>query len=117
VTAINAAIITKESDAIDIAGAQKITFVFTLADHATGNTIFDVDVSHDGTNYADYAMLVDNVANTNSQTLTRVASKTLSANGSATLAMDLQHFGWEWIKVKATRTTDGTQTAVVLIEY
>lgn len=100
-----------------IAGAKKVTFIFTRSDHSSGNHVFDVDVSLDGTTFVDFNKLVDNVANTNSQQLTRVASSTLSSATSKVYSMDLQHDVYQEAKVTATRTTDGSATVKVIIEY
>lgn len=116
ITAIDAVTATTESGAINIEKAKKVTFLFTRANHSSGSSLFDVDVSVDGTTFVDYNKLIDNVANTNAQTLTRVANKSLASNTSAVLSMDLQHDSYKEIKVKVTETTDGTHTAKVIIE-
>jgi len=79
--------------------------------------LFDVDVSIDGETYVDYAKLITNVANTNVQDLTRVASVSLAANGTSMASMDLQHDSFYTMKAKATETTDGTHTIKALIQY
>lgn len=96
-------------------GAKKITWQFTRANHAAGSTAFSVEVSLDGTNFIAYNRLVTNVTNTNAQTLTRVASVSLAANGSAIASMDLDSDSYLEMRVTATETTDGTHTAKCLI--
>ena len=117
VTALDAVTETTTSNGIAVQGAKKITFAFTRADHGSGNTVFTVMGTIDGTNYYALNKLVKNVANSNSEQLTRVASITLSSNTTEIVSLDLQHDSFEKIKVKATETTDGTHTAKVLIQY
>lgn len=116
-TPISAATATTTSSEIPIAGAKRITWFFTRANHSSGSTAFDVDVSLDGTTYVDFNKLISNATNTNAQTLTRVASVTLSSNTSTAVSMDLDHDVFYSMKVTATETTDGTHTAACIIEY
>lgn len=116
ITAINAVTATTTSEEIVVAGAKKIALMLTRANHSAGSTAFTVEVSLDGTTYVAYNKLIKNVTNTNAQTLTRVASVSLAANGSEYVTMDLDDTIYS-IKVTATETTDGTHTAVVLCEW
>ena len=117
IVALNAVTATTTSAAIPTAGAKKITLLFTRANHSSGSTAFTVNGSVDGTTYIACATMVENLANAIGEGPTRVASKTLSANGSAMLALDLTYFGYTSITVTATETTDGTHSATVFIEY
>ena len=111
---------TTTSSAVSIEDAIGVTFVFTRADHSAGNTVFSVTVSADEANdgtYITYNKLIDNVTNANTETLTRVASSTLSSNTSKTYLMDLRAEGFKWMKITATETTDGTHTAKALVRY
>jgi hypothetical protein len=117
VTALNAVTATTTSEAIDVQYAEKITLLLTRANHSAGSHAFSVTGSIDGTTYVTLNMIVDNVTNTNAQNYTRVASKTLSADGSALVGIDLEMIGLKWIKVTATETTDGVATVKVFIEY
>lgn len=116
-TPINAVTATTTSEELIIAGAKKVSFMFTRANHSAGSSAFSVEVSLDGTTYVAYSKLISNVTNTNAQTLTRVASVSLAANGSAFASMDLESDAIYSIKVTATETTDGTHTAKMLVEY
>lgn len=115
-TPINAVTATTTSEEIVIAGAKKVSFMFTRADHSAGSSTFTVEVSLDGTTFVAYNKLISNVANTNAQTLTRVASVALASNTSAFASMDLTSDTIYAIKITATEATDGTHTAQVLIE-
>lgn len=117
ITALNAVTATTTSEAIDVKYAEKITILLTRANHSAGSSAFTVTGSVDGATYVALNTLIDNVTNTNAQTLTRIATKTLSADGSAIVALDLEQFGYSFIKVTVTEATDGTHSAVVFVEY
>lgn len=117
VTVLDAVTETTTSEAIDVQYAEKITLLLTRANHSAGSHAFSVTGSIDGTTYVTLNMIVDNVTNTNAQNYTRVATKTLSANGSALVGIDLEFIGLKWIKVTATETTDGTASVKAYIEY
>ena len=108
---------TKTSEAIDVEYAKKITLLLTRANHSAGSSAFSVTGSIDGVTYVTLNMIVDNLTNTNAQNYTRVASKTLSANGSALVGIDVKMIGLKYIKVKVTETTDGTHSCSAYIEY
>jgi hypothetical protein len=116
VTALSAVAETTTSSAIDISYAKKVSFLFTRAAHSSGNHVFTVTGSLDGTTYVALNKLITNAAATNSQTQAKAANVTLSANGSTLVSLDLEHDTYKDIKVTATETTDGTATAIVLIE-
>lgn len=116
-TPINAVTATTTSEELVIAGAKKVSFMFTRANHSAGTSTFTVEVSLDGTTYVAYNKLISNVTNTNGQTLTRVASVALAADGSTYASMDLEHDSIYAIKITATEATDGTHTAKVMLEY
>jgi hypothetical protein len=117
VTVLDAVTATTESSPISIKYAEKVTIFVTRANHSSGSSAFTVTASPDGVTYYDVKTLIDNIANTNAQNYTRIATKTLSANGTDFVGLDLEPFGYEWIKVKVTESVDGTHTAKVLIEY
>lgn len=107
---------TTTSSAVSIEGAKKVVLVYKRSNHASGKTVFSATVSVDGANYITYNKWISNVANTNEQGETRVASVTLSADGVGFVTMDPDD-GFKDIKVTATETTDGTHAAWLLIEY
>jgi hypothetical protein len=57
--------------------------------------------------------MIDNLTNTNAQGFTRIASKTLSADGTALLWLD-DVIALKAIRVVVTVTTDGTYDASVI---
>lgn len=114
--AIVAATATATSEEIVIAGAKKITLALTRANHSAGSTAFSVEVSLDGVTYVAFNKLISNVTNTNAQSLTRVASVSLSSNTTTFVSMDLENDAFYTMKVTATETTDGTHSAKVMIE-
>ena len=108
---------TTTSSAINIEDAKKVVLVYKRADHSAGGTVFSATVSVDGVNYITYNKWLTNVANTNGEMQTRVASVTSgAANVTGMLTMSPED-GFKDIKVTATETTDGTHSAWLLIEY
>lgn len=107
-TALDSVTATATSEAIDIAGATAVGIELigegTLANRSGELT---VTVSNDGTNYRAYNMLIDNVANSNAQTLTRVASKTRDADGVDLLWLTPETLSFQSLKATLT-VTDGT---------
>src|SRR5688572_28448673 len=104
-TLLNAVTATTTSEPIVIEGARKVVFEFKRANHSAGSTAFKAQVSWDGVTYSDYDMMIDNIANTNSETSARITTKTLSADGTDYAAMDLTHFWFKFVRVVATETT------------
>lgn len=119
VTLLSATSTTATSYAINAVGAKRITLLLSrdVQGAVIGSTTFAVTVSPDGTNYLTYNKLIDNVANTNAQTLTRVASKTLTSTSTAMLSFDLVNDFIQSFKLTATRNNDGTSSAWAFIEY
>lgn len=104
-----------------IGGAKSVTLQFTRGDTTgqgnTGSTTFTVWVSVDGTNYVQYNKLIDNVTNTNSQTLTRVATAVLTGTSTKTYTMDLNGESFATVKCSALEVTDGEHTCKAQIRY
>lgn len=119
VTPLNAVTATDTSEAIDVLGAKRVTFILSSDIFGTGTTTFDVDASIDGVNFVDYNKLVENVANTNVQGLTRIASKAFTATSTGyMLSMDLEDDLIKEFKVTATISGDVTDaTAKTLIQF
>ena len=116
IKAIDAVTATTVSEPINIENAEKISLIFTRANHSAGSTAFSVEVSLDGITYVAFNKLITNVTNTNAQTKTRVASVSLASNTSSIVAMDLENDIFRWMRITATETTDGTHTAKALIQ-
>lgn len=112
IKALDAVTATTTSNPISLEGVLKATLQFIRADHSAGSSAFAVEVSNDGTNWVTYNKLIDNVTNTNGQTLTRVASSSLASNTSKVYTMDLEQDVYKWMRVTVTETTDGTHSAI-----
>jgi len=85
---------TSTSVATECAGAKKIGFQITGAGITTRSAVFAVTVSFDGgTTFQTYNMLISNAANTNGQTLIRVASVTQAATGTTICWMTPETLG------------------------
>jgi hypothetical protein len=104
---LNAVVATTTSSAFSVDGFSRVGLQFLAAGISAGNGVFTVEGTIDGINWVALSTLIDNAANTNVQTITRVASKTLSSNTSALVWLD-NFLGLTAIRVVVTRTTDGT---------
>lgn len=122
-TALDAVDDTATSDAIEIAGAKKAQVYFAYSNAAgagNGTSTFSVEVSPNGTDWYDYNKLISNVANTNAQEVTRVATVEQSATTSALYAVDLEHDTFRNMRCVAAleaTTTAKTATCEVTVEF
>lgn len=128
VTILDAVTATTTSSAIDIRGAKRVT-LFLDQDFVGGSALFStttfaVTVSTDKTTFVTFNKLIDNLTNSNSQDLTRVASKVVDDATDKILSMDLENDVFTQFKVTATTdmaagTAIGSTTATVkaLIEF
>ena len=112
-TLLDGVIETTTSDPVNVELAKHIGLQFLCADRESGNGVFTVEATIDGTNWVALSTLIDNVANANSEQLTRVASKTLSADGSVLVFLE-NIMSVKALRVKVTVTTDGTYSAFLI---
>lgn len=105
----------KTTGAINILGAKRVVLFCKRASHTSGNTVFSAVVGVGG-NEITYNKWISNVTNTNTQTLLRVASLTLSAATNGFLTMSPEDT-FETIKVTADVTTDGANSAWLILDY
>jgi hypothetical protein len=89
-----------------LAGRASVQLVASSV--TSGNAVFTVDVSNDGVNWTAYNRMTTNATNTNGQTDTRVASVTLSADGSSIFTIPDPYALY---RVRAIITTDGIYNA------
>jgi hypothetical protein len=120
IVALDGVTATTTSGKIFVGGAKRVGVLLRRADHTSGNTAFTIKGSMDyeeaSPTMTALNVWIDNVTNTNAQNLTRVAGKTLSANGDAFLWLDSNCI-INYVEITATETTDGTHSAWVLAEY
>ncbi len=118
--------ITDGSGSVYLAGAKKVTFFFTHGGTATSSTAsstLSVEVSGDNSTWIAYNKLIDNVTNSISQNLTRVASVTIEgATSTKTYSMDMQQDSFLYARCIATEPTaqaftSGEHTCKALVEY
>jgi hypothetical protein len=96
-----------------VAGAKKVMIEFTEGGVVLNRSgVITITVSNDGgTNFYAYSMLISNAANTNSQTLIRVASITRAAAGTDICWLTPETLGGiTHIKATVTITDGGTPT-------
>ena len=103
---------TATSDAMEVSGAKKIMIVLTEAGTVLNRSgVLTITTSVDGENFYAYNMLLDNVANSNAEMLTRVASSTQAASGTDVLWMTPETLGaMNYIKAVLTITDSATPT-------
>lgn len=95
--------------ALKVAGAKRIGLIFTEAGTVNNRSgALVLTVSYDGgVTFVTYNMIIDNVTNTNAQTLTRIGSKTVNSASSVILFLSPETLG-AMTHLKATITvTDG----------
>ena len=100
------------SGVVEVSNAENISFQFNCANQSSGNGVLTVLGSNDGTTFTAISFIDPTVANTNAQNITRVLSKTLSANG-ATVGTIENWFKFLFLKFTVTVTTDGTYDVIV----
>lgn len=120
IPAIEAVTATTTSNKFYVGGATRIGFLVRRANHSSGSTALSVKISMDDVTTVTPTMtacnmLISNATNTNAQTLTRVSSVSLNANGDAFVWLDPLCVV-NWVEVTVTETTDGTHSAYILVE-
>ena len=123
-TMLSATTTQATSTPVAVAGATKVEVYFTRlgASNSVATSTFEIEVSPDNVNWYNYNKLISNVTNSNSQTLTRVASVSIvGATSTTVVALDLQHDTFRNIRCVATQasttleTTDGSTCAVSVL--
>ena len=89
----------------DVSKRQQIVVQFLVTGHVSGNTVFSLDGSNDGTHWTTGLACQDLTSVTET---TYVTSKTISSNTSQAVKVPS---GWRFIRAVATITTDGTSFA------
>jgi hypothetical protein len=108
--AVSTSPLTVDSNVQLVAGARSVMFELTGASITTRSAVFTVTVSCDGgTNFRTYSMLMSDAANTNTQTLVRVASITRNATGTDICWMTPETLG-SITHIKATLVITDTGT-------
>lgn len=105
--------VTTVSSIMALDACNRVGIQFIRANHTAGSSTFIVEVSNDGVNFVTFNKLIDNVANTNAQQLTRVGSVALSSNTSKVYDMDLSAGTYRFMRITATIATDGDAQAIV----
>ena len=111
-TLLNSISQTQTGGCAGVAGYRRLGFQFKLASVVSGNGVFKVQGTTNGTDWS-YLAMIDNLANSNSQTLTRVLTKTLSANSNVLMWVD-EGLALRAIRVTVVITTDGSYSCYLL---
>lgn len=103
---------TQTGGCAGVAGYKRVGLQLKLSNVVSGNGIFKVQGTVNGADWA-YLALTDNLANTNSQNLTRVLSKTLSADSNVLMWIE-EGLSLRAIRVSITVATDGSYSAYLI---
>jgi hypothetical protein len=112
--AVTASVANTAASKYDVSKGQIKSIQFTCSGQTSGNGVFGVEVSNDGTNWVVYSRLIPNLTGTNSQTDASVAAPTLSSNISAIYFFPLSDY-FRYMRVFVAVTTDGAYSAVAEI--
>lgn len=104
---LNAVSTSTVSDAYDISKRQQVTMQFIASDITSGNGVFTLDVSNDGSNWVTGIAFLDAKQTAVS---TFVVSKTLSSDISEGAIVIP---GWKFIRASVLATTDGSYSAIM----
>lgn len=122
IKALDGVTATTTSNVHYVGNADRVGILFKRANHSSGSSAFTVkgflgDAENTPASAAmvAYNLLIDNVTNTNAQTLTRVAGKTLSADGYALVWCDPACLPTH-LEITVTETTDGTHSAWIILQ-
>lgn len=113
-TLLTAVTATTTSRGVGVQNAGRLSIMILSSGISSGNGVFTVDVSNDGTNYATYNRIIPNLVGTNAQTDAYVASVTLSTNTTNFLFFPPGDT-FAYFRCKLTRTTDGTYSAIAYV--
>lgn len=100
---------------VDLRGAKKVAFYFARggATHAnTGNTVFKVEVSPDGTNWYTFSKLRQSTSTTEDATVTITAATTTLVYG-----MNIDYGGYKAARCITVITTDGESSCAAAVTY
>lgn len=109
-TALDGVTSTTTSSTITLSGYSRISVQVIATAISSGNGVFIVEVSNDDSNWKQLQSLITNVT-----AQTAAASVTLSANGNELMFLDPE-LRFKYMRVKVTRTTDGTYSAKVFTQ-
>jgi hypothetical protein len=99
---LNGVTSTTTGTVIDVSLREKLSFVFLCTGHSSGNGVFTIDGSNDGTNWVTSIAFQDATATAST---TFVTSKTLSSNTTAGGYFPFVQF--RYLRFVITVTTDG----------
>lgn len=107
-TLLNAVTTSTVGQAFDISKREQLGFQLTAASITSGNGVFAIDFSNDGTNWINNAALQDATATAST---TYVTTKTLTSNTTAGMLVPLSP--WKWVRARCNVTTDGAYSVIM----
>lgn len=114
-TMLNAVTTTTTSGPLAVNDAGRLSIMVLATAVSSGNGVYTVEISNDGSNWSAYNRLTTNATNTNAQTDARVASITLSTNTTNFLFFPPGDT-FAFFRTKVTVTTDGSYSAIAYVD-
>lgn len=109
---------TTVSNPIGVKYAKRATLMFERTGHSSGSVVFSIQATvdyADGGDFIPNVNMIKNSPNNHVQDLQRQITVELAANGKELYALDLEHFCYEYIQVKALESGVGTSTCKMII--
>lgn len=104
---LSAVTVDTTSSAFDVSKRQQITIQFVAASITSGNGVFTIDGSNDGSNWVTGISFRDAKATASD---TWIVTKTLSSNSSEAAFVPA---GFRYLRVSVNLTTDGAYSAIL----
>ena len=119
-TVLDGVTATTTSSKYYVGGHGRVGIRMKRAAHGSGTSTFSIKSSLEDESTVTPTMTavnmwIDNVTNTNGETLTRVNAKTLAANGEGFLWLDPSAMV-TWLEITVTESSDGTHSAWIVYE-
>lgn len=111
-TLFNQIDLTQTGGCAGVAGYKRLGFQLKAQNITSGSGVFKIQGTVTGSDWT-YLAMIDQLATTNSQTLTRVLSKTISANESVLMWVD-EGLSLRAVRVHLTFATDGSYSCYLL---
>lgn len=104
--------LTQTGGCAGVGGYKRLGFQLKGEKITSGSGVFKVQGSVNGSDWA-YLSMIDNLITSNSQTLTRVASKTISVNSNVLMWVD-EGLSLRAVRVHLTFATDGSYSCYLI---
>ena len=110
--AVTASVANTDAKTIDVSKRQLKSIQFVCSGHSSGNGVFGVEVSNDGSNWVVYNRLITNAVGDNTKNTAYTAAPTLSTSTSSIHFFPTSDY-FRYIRVFVAVTTDGSYSAIL----